>query len=164
MIVSKSKLPKKSILSIAGYKSDYNDSYSFHVENNQITIRDLYLSIFAKAPKWVNFLMSLRNRIVGIFGIKTESKPFVKTTFEVGDKVGIFKIYNIQEHEIIAGEDDKHLSFRVSVYKSPNATILVSTLVKYHNVFGRIYFFIVAPFHKLIVKNILKKSAKEINK
>jgi hypothetical protein len=164
MIISKNILPKNSILSKEAYKANYQDAYSFNVKNDQIDIRKLYLSIFSTTPKWVDFLMSLRNNIVRYFGLKTETKLNEKTTFEVGDKIGIFKIYNIIENEIIAGEDDKHLDFRVSVYKTSNSTVIVSTLVMYHNLFGRIYFFVIAPFHKLIVKSILKKSAIEINK
>jgi hypothetical protein len=86
------------------------------------------------------------------------------TNFEVGDKIGIFKIYAIQEDEIIAGEDDKHLDFRVSIHRiiKKETTVSISTLVQYNNWFGKLYFFVVKPFHKIVVKSLIRKAAKKI--
>ncbi len=42
---------------------------------------------------------------------------FKRSEFQVGQRVGIFTIQSIEPNELIAGEDDKHLDFRVSVFK-----------------------------------------------
>lgn len=166
MRVVKDIMPENSILSNLTNTTDYQDTYSFIVKNNQLSMNELYIKIFSTAPKWVDFLLSLRNKIVRLWGLKTEPEQVTQNDFTVGDKVGIFKIFKIQENEIIAGEDDKHLDFRVSVYRKirTQTKISVSTIVKYNNDFGKFYFFIIAPFHKLIVKSLLRKSAKTINK
>jgi len=91
---------------------------------------------------------------MSIFGAKTVINE-TKGDFSVGNSVGLFKIYYIDEKEIISGLKDSHLDFCISFYKIDNK-ILLSTLVKYNNTFGRVYMNIIKPFHKLIVKNMLK--------
>jgi hypothetical protein len=73
----------------------------------------------------------------------------------VGNKVGFFTIYYNDEYEIIAGEKDKHLDFCVSFYKK-DTNLTVSTLIQYNNSFGKIYMNLIKPFHKFVVKNMLK--------
>lgn len=76
--------------------------------------------------------------------------------FEIGKTIGMFNIYYISKDEIIAGENDKHLDFIVSLLRHENA-LTVSTFVKYNNLFGKIYMFFIAPMHKIVVKNMIKK-------
>ena len=145
-------------------KIDYKDEFSVNIENNNLSIQEVYIKLFSSAPKGVEFLMKLRNKIVGVFGLKTEMKRNKNPNFKVGDKVGIFKIYGISENEIIAGEDDKHLDFRVSVLRKvlDETTITVLTTVQYNNWFGKLYFIIVKPFHKIVVKSMIKNASKII--
>lgn len=87
--------------------------------------------------------MSFRNKIMSLFGFKTEIKYSNNIKdIQVGNKVGFFTIYYIDEHEIIAGEKDTDLT--------------VTTLVQYNNFFGKVYMTFVKPFHKMVVKNMLK--------
>jgi hypothetical protein len=72
--------------------------------------------------------------------------------------------------EVILGEDDKHLNFRISLFlqQKQNITnkkdLTISTKVEFNNWFGRLYFFSVRPFHKLIVPTMLKGIIKELEK
>ena len=161
--INKSSLPSVSKINKFIDRNDYEDCYSFTIPNNTKSIQELYISIFSSAPKWGDKLMTLRNKIVHLFGLKTEMTKNLDSQFEVGDKIGIFTIYDIQENEIIAGENDKHLDFRVSILRIVNkeTKVFVSTLVQYHNWFGKLYFFIVKPFHKIVVKSLIKKAAKQ---
>ena len=163
--ISQSEIPKDSNLDIYIKKVDYKDCYSFTIPNNNNTIQELYISIFSSSPKWVDNMMGLRNRIVRVFGLKTEMKRNEKSNFQVGEKVGIFNIFDIQENEIIAGEDDKHLNFRVSVYRKieSNTNVYIATAVHYNNRFGRFYMTIVKPFHRIVVKSLLKKAYKKLS-
>ena len=108
--------------------------------------------------------MRFRNSIVRVFGLKTEMKETPNSDFKVGDKVGIFSIYEILNNEIIAGEDDKHLNFRVSIHREikEKTTGSVSTAVLYNNNFGKVYMTIVKPFHKLVVKSLMKKACRKL--
>ena len=132
---------------------DYTDTFSTELRQDS-DIKDLYLRFVNTKSKTTDFLMSLRNKIMSIFGAKTVINE-TKGDFAVGNSVGLFKIYYIDEKEIISGLKDSHLDFCISFYKIDNK-VLLSTLVKYNNTFGRVYMNIIKPFHKLIVKNMLK--------
>lgn len=112
--------------------------------------------------------MRLRNRIVSVFGLKTGEGRVQPTSLVPGQKVGLFRIYSVTAQEVILGEDDRHLDFRVSVLlqplrpaaqeqTEPQQVLIVSTVVRYRNVFGRIYFFFVRPVHKLIVPAMFRQ-------
>jgi hypothetical protein len=132
---------------------DYTDTFRIELTQDN-NIKYLYLKLLNTKSKTVEFLMSLRNKIMSILGAKKVIKE-TKGDFAVGNTVGLFKIYFIDEKEIISGLKDNHLDFCISFYKKDNKVIL-STLVKYNNTFGKVYMNIVKPFHKLIVKNMLK--------
>jgi hypothetical protein len=132
---------------------DYTDTFSTELRQDS-DIKDLYLRLVNTKSKTIDFLMSLRNKIMSIFGAKTVINE-TKGDFAVGNNVGLFKIYYIDEKEIISGLKDSHLDFCISFYKIDNK-VLLSTLVKYNNTFGKVYMNIIKPFHKLIVKNMLK--------
>lgn len=119
--------------------------------------------IFASQPIWVSKLMRLRDLIVRGFGLKT-----VKGLRQSADtRIGIFRIYETHPGEVVLGEDDIHLDFRVSVLiRSPplvagddGAILVVSTVVQCHNLLGRSYIFFIAPFHRLVVKAGLRRAA-----
>ncbi len=157
--ISVSELPKNS--KVVGFitRINYEDTFSVALQNKEMAIEDVYLNVFAHSPKWVNNLLKLRNNIVKLFGIKTNVGKMKKESLKVGKKTGIFKIYAIYKNELIAGEDEKHLDFRISVLKN-EGILTISTLVQYNNWFGRLYFFIVKPFHKIIAKSMMKSAVK----
>jgi hypothetical protein len=118
--------------------------------------------IFSSSPAWVSKLMRLRDLIVGAFGLKT-----VKGLRQSAEKrIGIFRIIERHPGEIILGEDDSHLDFRVSVLvrSEPRGGdracfVVVSTVVHCHNCLGRSYIFFIEPFHRLVVKAGLRRAA-----
>jgi hypothetical protein len=111
-----------------------------------------------KQPNWVKWLMNIRASIVWIFGLKTgRDMPRAQSAN--------FSIIEQRENEIVSGENDKHLNFRVSVLiDRENAFIYLATIVHFHNFWGKAYFLPVKPFHKLIVKSILKRQIETLNK
>jgi hypothetical protein len=53
---------------------------------------------------------------------------------------------------------DTHLNFRVSVLIDRGKSyIYTTTLVHYNNRWGKLYFFFVKPFHRIIVRSIMKR-------
>jgi hypothetical protein len=172
--IQKTNLPLNSILKaddafkfIDGYTSNFIDS------NNTIDIQKVGQLFFSAGPKWIDTLFALRNNLVKWFGLKTTGnltnrQQFENFTGEPGERIGLFKVFHKTDHEIILGEDDKHLDFRVSLYLDENTEtnqkqLTISTLVKFNNIFGKLYFMPVLPFHKLIVPTILKEIIKQIN-
>ncbi len=159
--IKTTKVPKNSIYKQFITKIDYKDAFSSKLTDNNITVKNIYLNTFAHTPKWIIKLMKIRNSTVRVFGLRTTKKPseVVLKNIQEGKRAGIFTIYKTTENEIIAGEKDKHLDFIVSIFKKEKEIVL-STFVKYNNLFGRIYMTIVIPFHKLVVKAILKNAIK----
>ena len=80
-------------------------------------------------------------------------------------RISIFKVYGRSETEIVLGEDDRHLDFRLSVLRTPDLSptlggqLTVSTVVHCHNLLGRAYLLVIAPFHRLVVKASLRRAA-----
>lgn len=121
---------------------------------------------FGRQAPWVRKLMRLRDLIMGCFGVKTSRQ----LRGGGAGRVSIFRIYAVQAAEIILGEDDKHLDFRLSVMHridpalsasgEPGAYLVVATVVKCHNFLGRLYIGVIAPFHRLIVMATLRGAAR----
>lgn len=114
--------------------------------------------MFAHQPAWVAMLMRVRDAVVTAFGLKTGKHLATLATSARLERVGIFKIYSKNETEIVVGEDDLHLDFRVSVLCT-DAQLTVSTVVHCHNRLGRIYLLLIAPFHRMVVKASLRRAA-----
>jgi len=159
--VNTAQLPTESVCREHIATIDFQDAFKVKLVDLNISIENIYINVFAQSPKWINNLLALRNRIVAVFGINVD-KETPEVTIEnlkVGSKTGIFFIYAIHKNEIIAGDNEKHLKFIVSVLKQ-NDEAFISTLVQYNNRFGRIYFSIVKPFHKMVVKKLLRDAVK----
>lgn len=121
--------------------------------------------IFAQQPAWIGKLTKLRDLIVAGFGLKTTKELASLGNGAKAQRVGIFRIYSTSRNEIVVGEDDKHLDFRVSVLCSgePASTsggqLTLSTVVHCHNLLGHAYLFVIAPFHRMVVKASLRRAA-----
>ena len=123
--------------------------------------------IFAQQPAWVGGLMSVRDLLVAGFGLKTATQLQDPAVAGHQPRVGIFRIHETRPHEIVLGEEDKHLDFRLSVlYETLPAAhgsagqVVLSTVVHCHNRLGRLYILLIAPFHRAIVQATLRRAAR----
>lgn len=122
----------------------------------------LALARFAleRPAPWVDLLMSLRDRLVRAFGIKTSSALRAGSGGGV-QRVGIFRIYETHADEVVLGEDDRHLDFRISVVRSAAGDSLTAvTVVHCHNLLGRNYIRLITPFHRMVVRSALERAAR----
>ena len=158
MLVKEEPTPHTEGIKNCLKKIDFKDTFSTTNHSNNIT--EIALLVFNKMPGWIKRLMDFRNFLVKFIGLKTEMPEDYKPAVEVGGYIGFFKIYTIYENEIIMGADDKHLNFRASIYDSKEATfnIKVSTLVQYNKPMGKVYMFFVKPFHRLVMKSMVKQA------
>jgi hypothetical protein len=132
------------------------------------------LLFFSSSPKWIGSLFAIRNKIVSKLGLKTadvennQDELLKNFSCEPGEQLGLFKVFEKTTHEVILGEDDKHLDFRVSLLLEPmiedasKKQFTISTTVVFHNWQGRLYFLPVKPFHKFVVPAMLKAIVKEL--
>jgi hypothetical protein len=71
----------------------------------------------------------------------------------------IFTVSARNGNEIVMEEDDKHLTFGTSVLiDREQSEIYLTTVVKYHNWGGRLYFIPVKPVHRMLVKSQIKRA------
>jgi hypothetical protein len=143
--VVETELPKNSLLTDRINKSDFIDCYS--VQSNLSTRQAA--EIITNFPGWASFLVKIRNAVVSKFGLLSDGP-------EASDKVGFFPVDSENDHELIAGFNDKHLDFRISVM-SKDGRVFLSTWVHPHNIGGKIYLKTILPFHVLIVRNALAR-------
>ena len=171
MQVKKTKIPPQSSLYSNRTKYDYIDSYEclFVDPDNKLNIVIIGDRFIKPGPKWFENLFKLRNKIAAIFNLKASNETsdiglVDKSKWEVGSEVGIFKVFAKTTNEIILGEDDTHLNFRVSLLLETHADhpskkiCTITTIVQYNNLLGEIYFFFVKPFHQLAIPILLKRN------
>jgi hypothetical protein len=176
MKVTKTVIPVDSILNSTSEKFDYSDSFKSELNDpkNTLTSVDFGRAFFSSSPKWVSQLFILRNKIVGVFGLKTpenqgdRQSQLNNFTFEKGQQLGHFSIFEVTNNEVIIGQDDKHLDFRVSLfisYQADDSTqklLTISTTVAFKNWFGKLYFLPVMPLHRITVPTMLKVIVKNL--
>lgn len=139
-------------------KIDFSDTFA--TTNHLNNIEEITTLVFKTTPKWVQYLLMLRNKLVAFIGLKSSIPDDYNETFVEGGYVSFFKIYHINTDEIILGLDDSHLNFRAIINKiaSDSYNIKVTTLVEYNNLKGKIYMAVVKPFHRLVLMSMVKKA------
>ena len=125
----------------------------------------LWRFLISQQPAWIGWLTNVRDAIVACFGLKTAKHLATLSSEANAVRIGIFKVYGKSETEIVLGEDDKHLDFRLSILRTPDLSptlggeLIVSTVVHCHNLLGRAYILVIAPFHRQVVKASLHRAA-----
>jgi Protein of unknown function (DUF2867) len=142
--------------------AQFIDAFRIDVAGRALDARQAGQRMLGRSPRWVEALLTLRHLLVTPFGLKTsandESPP--------RETIGLFPILTQTPDRLVAGFNDKHLDFRVVVDVAafgPDDTsgqqVTATTLVKTHNLFGRLYLAVILPFHRLIVPTMLRNVA-----
>jgi len=148
--------------------SYFHDCYEMPLEHEDCSALAIYLKVVARTPRWVESLMTLRNRVVSLLGLKNlghlGALPPLKeaSAYRVGDRVGIFTLLSLTDDEVILGDADKHLDVKVSVCRlmcQARESIAVTTVVHIHNLLGRVYMFFITPMHRLIVPAVMRRAS-----
>lgn len=162
--------PKDSLVQTAFTEIHYDDTFGIQIEARDIALEELPILMFKSIPSWFYLLFKIRDWIATGLGLKTGStfdfeKQVQQFKGNPGEQLNLFRVYARSENELMMGENDKHLDFRLSYFKidhGPQTELLLSTVVHYNAPMGRLYFFFVKPFHKLIVPILLRKMAKQL--
>lgn len=143
--VRTSRLPPESQLTQRISANDFVDCYSVVSDMSPRQAATVITSF----PGWARFLLQIRAIVTAPFGLSQEGPDST-------DKVGIFPVESDNQEELIAGFNDKHLDFRVSVM-SKAGRVFLATWVHPHNIGGRLYLNAIMPFHILISRNALAR-------
>jgi hypothetical protein len=160
-------LPAESWIATVYASPHLADACSIELPPEALTEPELLARfIFSHQPLWIAGLMKIRDIVVAGFGLKTARNLALLAADAKAGRLGIFKVYSKNETEIVFGEDDSHLDFRLSVLcfsgttKESHHQLVFSTVVHCHNRLGRAYIFVVAPFHRMVVKASLLRAAR----
>ena len=147
-IVTACPLPDFSALHARKAPGDFLDCYGVDADLSAREAADIITAFLG----WAQLLLKLRRAITLPFGLDNDGP-------DAPDKVGIFPVEVETDRELIAGFNDKHLNFRVSV-TAHAGRVTLATWVHPHNIGGRIYLTAILPFHILIVRNALARIAR----
>lgn len=167
-VIEKTACPQDSLLNSLLESADYVDSFCMRIRDwdNCITLEDVAEVFASPLPKSVALLLKIRDALVAPFGLKkaadfvTEQGAFPSRA-ESGETLGFFRVYERSSHELVLGQDDRHLNFRISLHWNSDAlgetVVVLTTLVFFNNRLGRAYFAVIRPFHVWIVPILLGK-------
>ena len=166
MIVRETILPAGSRLTATLRRIDFIDAYEVALAHAGTSPLNAYAAIFGNEPAWARWLMKLRGKIVSLFRLAHDfdnGRTLDGDTAGVvpGMRVGPFTVRSVEPDELIVGDDDRHLDFRISVFRSERngaSFVTVSTAVEIHNFLGEGYMFVVKPFHRLIAKAMMRRA------
>ena len=136
--------------------AQFGDAYYVSVSDPALDAPVAAQRMMGHSPRWVRALMNMRNAIVEPLGLKTPSPRDVRRT----NTIGTFPILRQSAQRVVLGFNDKHLDFRVIVdvaHGSDGSRVTGTTLVRTHNLLGRVYLAAIKPFHRVIVRAMLKQ-------
>lgn len=148
-------VPPDPALAAALPGCDFADAFAVLVTRRAVDPRQAAAMAFSDAlPGWATALMRLRNAVAGRIGLKT-----------AGPRKG-FPVLRESADEVMLGLDDRHLDFRallrVEVAGEAQSRITLTTAVRTHNRLGRVYLAVIMPFHKLIIRSLLRRLARQL--
>ncbi|MEO1532222.1 MAG: DUF2867 domain-containing protein [Pseudomonadota bacterium] len=145
--VSATALPDESALRQRAGASDFLDCFAVRADAPPREAAE----IIAAFPGWARFLLTIRRIVTAPFGLSNDGP-------DAPDKIGAFPVELETPTELIAGFNDRHLDFRISVI-SRERTVSLATWVRPHNIGGRLYLTLIMPFHVMIARNALSRVA-----
>jgi hypothetical protein len=138
--------------------AQFVDAFRIDIRDRALDARHAAERMMGRSPRWIATLISLRNFLMRPFGLKT-SGANAATPREM---IGIFPVLSETPDRLVAGFDDKHLDFRVVVDVASSGAernVTATTLVLTHNRLGRTYLAVIIPFHRLVVRTLLRQVA-----
>ena len=115
--------------------------------------------LFADPPAWFTILLAIRDRVMTPFGVKASH------TLSGGEHIAFFPVLSRSTDEIVLGADDRHFDFRASVLlRRTDNSLVATTVVRCHNLLGRLYLAAILPFHVLIVTDSLRRLRRRLQR
>ncbi|KAH8667009.1 hypothetical protein BX600DRAFT_511889 [Xylariales sp. PMI_506] len=143
-------------------KSDFVDSFAVRLPATATgDARVLARLMFGNLPRFFYVLMWIRDAVVRCFGVKTSGA--IRSQDDGRGRIDFFPVISESVDEVVVGEDDKHLDFRASVGVieasdgGGERLCVMTTVVRRHNLFGRLYLWTILPFHRGIVTYSLRR-------
>lgn len=166
-IILKTTIPQQSLVHTVVKSIHYSDSYKAEFRTlRTVQVKDMMRFLLNYNPKWVQWLMYIRNLLVKPLGLQTDADEAPILSISKGNKASVFEILECTDEEVVLYYADKHLDASLSVMLNKlhhQHEMIVTTTVHYNNNLGRVYFFFVKPFHILIIKTMIIQMIKQFS-
>jgi Protein of unknown function (DUF2867) len=136
--------------------AQFIDAHRVDIGDAALDARQACVRMVLHGPRWIDVLLRLRNILVAPFGLKTSGEGAPAP----GGMIGLFPVVSETPGRLVAGFNDYHLDFRIVVEVSNAAEgrqVTSTTLVRTHNLLGRAYLMLILPFHKLVVRGMMRQ-------
>ncbi len=123
-------------------------------------IRTVGQAILGRPSWWFRSLLAIRDGFARSAGLQTTAD--IRRSVPADTRIGFFPIRSRSADEIVLGEDDRHLDFRLSLLVERSAagagTVLATTVVRCRNRLGHAYLAAITPFHHVVVRSSLRRA------
>jgi Protein of unknown function (DUF2867) len=136
--------------------AQFADAFRIATSDAGLDARQAAEIMLGPSPRWIRTLMALRDLFVMPFRLKSAETARKAST----NRIGTFPVLSETPQRIVAGLDDRHLDFRLVVDVAGSGArrhVTATTVVLTHNRFGWVYLAIILPFHRLIVRSMLRR-------
>jgi len=148
------------------FDADLADAFAVPVDaaDGAKGIDNLARSALGDPAPWVRLLLGLRDALVAGFRVKTSQEVRRAAIADNAERIDFFRIRARSDRELILGEDDRHVDFRLSLLlrARPDGSgdeLVATTVVRCHNALGRVYLGLIARFHRLVVISNLSRAS-----
>lgn len=165
-------IPADSLIAKSFTEVHYSDAFAADLPaQSAASPVEAARAFFVTIPRWITALLVLRNLPAKMLGLKTGEghtmEDMADAPCEPGRTFGFFTVMNRTADEVLMGERDRHLDFYFSVMVRtlPGKTVpsvIMATTVHFNNLLGRLYFIPVRPFHRVIVRSMLTRTARSL--
>jgi len=155
-------IPNSNIQTLTPIENlDFFDKQSIQISKT-ITPLDAWRAITNHPAPILKLAFRIRDMISSWFGVK-KIEGFsgdIPKTVKADQMLDFFLVEYISQNTLTLTSRDKHLDVMTCISTCQNILTITSS-VKTHSTFGRLYMIPVRPIHKLLVRNNLKQLQKE---
>jgi hypothetical protein len=148
------------------FDADLADAFAIPIDDADVAkgIDNLARSALGDPAPWIRLLLGLRDGLVAGFPVKTTQEVRRAAIADNAERIDFFRILARSDRELILGENDRHLDFRLSLLlrarsDGPGDELVATTVVRCHNALGRVYLALIARFHRLVVISNLSRAS-----
>ncbi|CAM3882526.1 hypothetical protein CCOS865_02956 [Pseudomonas reidholzensis] len=167
-MIQAATIPAHSLIQPYAARAGFRHCQVITLDDRGLPAMAHFLRLMRRMPGWIDSLMVLRNRLVNLLGLKDLGRltgvdaARSPDSYQPGERVGIFTLVTNTDDEVLLVDSDRHLDVHIALMRRPGpqpgqCQVLVTTVVRTHNLLGRLYMLPVAPFHRLITPIALRR-------
>jgi hypothetical protein len=152
-------VPSDSVLAPLYVGADLLDAFAIHLPAGASGDLEVLARVaFERQAGWIRALTWVRDAVMATVGVKS-SRAIGAAAAARGPVIGYFPLLSKSAGELVVGEDDRHLDFRVAILLRTGAAggRELVVVVHCHNQLGRKYLAVIGPFHRTILRANLER-------